>query len=191
MKKKRIIIISVTMFLLFLFIIFGIIIKNNFVKKNETNNLNDRIKFLLNGAYDYYYFTNGDVKTTEASISENDVKYNFVDSDKYESIDDLTNLVESIFVSEFVSKYIEKINSNHKYLQIDNKLYINKSDDICLMENNIDYNSIKIKDVDEDTKLLEWNDTFTYIYLVDNEWYLSAEVFYCVDDNELSNLEEE
>lgn len=191
MKKKKIIIISVTIFLLFLFIILGIVIKNNFVKDNETNNLNDRIKFLLDSAYDYYYFTSGDVKVTEASIRENDVKYNFVDSDKYESIDDLTKLTESIFVPEFVSKYIEKINNNHKYLQIEDKLYINKSDDICLVENNIDYKSIKIKNVDEDTKLLEWDNTFTYIYLVDNEWYLSAEVFYCVDDNEISDLEEE
>lgn len=192
MKKKKIIIAIIIG--LIVIVAGGIsifMIKRNIDIKNSENKFNDRVKELLENSYDYYYFTYGDVQTTEAAIEVEDKKYYFVNDDKYKTIDNLINVIENTFVPDKLPDYIEKLNSNHEYLEADNKLYVKKSDNICKKEYDIDYNNLKIEDVDEDTKILTWNNTFTYIYLVDNEWYLSTEVFYCVDDSELNDLEEE
>lgn len=192
MKKKRKIIIIIIVLILIIAIILSVfMIKKNIDNKNKENEFNDRVKELLENSYDYYYFVYGDVQTTEAAVEVEDKKYYFVNDDKYKSIDNLITMINNTFVPERVPDYIEELNNNHEYLESDNKLYVKKSDNICKIENNIDYNNIKIEDIDEDSKLLKWNDTFTYIYLVDNEWYLSTDVFYCIGDSELSDLEEE
>ena len=192
MKKKNLIIVTIIVLVLIVTCVISVfVIKMNSDKKNSENKFNIRLKELLENSYDYYYFTHGDVQITEASIEVDDIKYYFVNDDEYTSIDNLIDLVEKTFVPEKVSNYIERLNANHKYLESNNKLYVKKGNDVCTIENNIDYNNIKVEDVNENAKRLTWNDTFTYIYLVDNEWYLSTEVFYCVDDSELNDLKEE
>lgn len=191
MKKRKIIIIGIIVLVIIITIVLGYFIKNNIDKNNEEKLLMERIKYLLESSYDYYYFTLGDVKTTEAFVEVDGERYYYVNEDEYKQIDDLINLVENIFVPEKITNYISKINDSHKYLQVDDKMYIKKNEEVCQVEYNVNYDNMNIEDIDDDTKLLTWDNNFTYIYLVNDKWYLSTEVFYCIDNTELNNLGEE
>lgn len=190
-NKKIIIAILVLIVVIVIGIIVFLCIKINNQIVNEKK-LDNRIQELFENSYKYYCFSEGNITITDGTVTVENETYNYVD-DEYKSIDSIMSLINNTFVPEKVDYYIEKLNEKNKYLQVGDNLYVKKisNSNGCKIENNINYNSIIVEDVDNETKMLKWDDSFTYIYLVDNEWFLGTEIFNCIDDSEVNEFVEE
>lgn len=98
--------------------------------KNKTNNTTDKkmlteITQLLKNDYLITIAVFGKVKTDEANVVIDNIRYDIVIQKELSSIKDLQSLIYNTYIDDTLELYLLELDKYNKYVEIENNLYVN------------------------------------------------------------------
>mgnify|MGYP004713745285 FL=1 len=125
-KKVKSVIAILIIFIGFVFFTVGIV----FSMKNKTNNTTDKkmlteITQLLKNDYLITIAVFGKVKTDEANVVIDNIRYDIVIQKELSSIKDLHSLIYNTYIDDTLELYLLELDKYNKYVEIENNLYVN------------------------------------------------------------------
>ena len=125
-KKVKSVIAILIIFIGFVFFTVGIV----FSMKNKTNNTTDKkmlteITQLLKNDYLITIAVFGKVKTDEANVVIDNIRYDIVIQKELSSIKDLQSLIYNTYIDDTLELYLLELDKYNKYVEIENNLYVN------------------------------------------------------------------
>lgn len=184
MKKKYLIL---TLILIVIISVVSVFIYGYLKNKNENENkvidIDKRISEIITDSYTYYLLLNGNIplEDEEISFSEDDsVRYRLVSLDNITSINDITDLVNRLFIKDVRDDRLNDIYStDRKYVETQDRLYVNyNEDEICdlsLVEDIKNYTYTKLED---DTIMISTTLGDTIVVYENDNWYLQFSNIY-------------
>jgi len=135
---------------------------------NEVSLSQDRINEVVDKSYKYYLLKEGNITVLDDDvIIQDNKKYKRVLLDGINSINDIDNLINNLFVDKFVAVNRNDIFNNRNYIDKDNKLYLEENYSQC----NVDYDLTKAK-----TTYGKFNDVIYLEFNFDDIRYLEFQL---------------
>ncbi len=183
MKKKKLFL-SILFVLGTLLIFSGIILvfisNSNKNESGQENKSSSKILKLLKNDYMISNLIYGNPKVQDVpSVSIENIRYKFLVSDDVVSIESLQRLINSTYTGDLYSNTMSNLNSYNKYVEIENKLYVNVNSK-CNIKNYTDKYSIVSET--EDRIIIDTNDKAITIDKNGDDYKLKESAYLC--DNE-------
>lgn len=186
MKKKVLIGILVVLIILFISVI--IIVANNKLhdnnsKNNSTSPITDnRLKQLYDNSYKYFLLYQGqeDDLVQKDSITVEGVTYTSLSN--FKSFQEVEKMINDTFTKARKENYYDMLVTNRKFIEYNNKLYVEYKD-VCSPQE-INFDSIELIEKDNNKVLLVNEKISNYVYYEDDNWYIDAPLHVCkVEEN--------
>lgn len=181
-KKKILIVILVMIILIGISILMFYVGKSVTTESKKRDQMNGIIAELVDKSYLYFVLSEGIIPTKEEIVEVDGVTYKKVNLDKIKNTEDISNLVDSLFVEFFRTDRLAKIYDDRKFVELDNELYVNYDESKAC--DKIDPNNLKDytyeKTTDNRYMIFTLYGQNYAIYENDN-WYLNVELLQCTD----------
>lgn len=184
MKKKKIgliilIIVIVVIVGLLIFLISKSIIDNK--DKNISGiQMDDKIDQLVSDGYTYYLLSVGPIPTDGAVVEVDGVEYEYVNIAKIKTIEDITNLVNDLFVEDIRKIKETSIFENRSFLELDNGLYVSyDKDSICDITNISGLRDYTYDKVSNDMYRINTAFGDNNVIYENDDWRIQSDIFRC------------
>lgn len=184
MKKKKIgliilIIVIVVIVGLLIFLISKSIIDNK--DKNISGiQMDDKIDQLVSDGYTYYLLSVGPIPTDGAVVEVDGVEYEYVNIAKIKTIEDITNLVNDLFVEDIRKIKETSIFENRSFLELDNGLYVSyDKDSICDITNISGLRDYTYDKVSNDMYRINTAFGDNNVIYENDDWRIQSDIFKC------------
>lgn len=188
MKKKKIgliilIIVIVVIVGLLIFLISKSIIDNK--DKNISGiQMDDKIDQLVSDGYTYYLLSVGPIPTDGAVVEVDGVEYEYVNIAKIKTIEDITNLVNDLFVEDIRKIKETSIFENRSFLELDNGLYVSyDKDSICDITNISGLRDYTYDKVSNDMYRINTAFGDNNVIYENDDWRIQSDIFRCSNGN--------
>lgn len=183
MKKRKLffIILSILGTLLIISsIIYSFVLSSNKNDSKQKSKSSSKILNLLKNDYMISNLIYGNPEVQDVpSVSIENVKYKFLVSDDVVSVETLQTLINNTYTGDLFSDTMVNLNSYNKYVEIENKLYVNVNSK-CDIKKFTDKYSIVSET--EDRIIIDTNNKAITIDKIDGNYKLKESAYLC--DNE-------
>ena len=148
--------------------------------ENKINSMDKRIDEIVNDAYIYYLLANGQIPTDTSSVEVEGVTYEYVNIEKIKKIEDINNLVASLFIEDERQYRESKIFNRRSFLELEDGLYVNyDKEDICDITNIENPKSYTYEKAGNDRYRIITNFGDNNVLKENDNWYIQSDVFKC------------
>ena len=148
--------------------------------ENKINSMDKRIDEIVNDAYIYYLLANGQIPTDTSSVEVEGVTYEYVNIEKIKKIEDINNLVASLFIEDERQYRESKIFNGRSFLELEDGLYVNyDTEDICDITNIENPKSYTYEKAGNDRYRIITNFGDNNVLKENDNWYIQSDVFKC------------
>ena len=148
--------------------------------ENKINSMDKRIDEIVNDAYIYYLLANGQIPTDTSSVEVEGVTYEYVNIEKIKKIEDINNLVASLFIEDERQYRESKIFNGRSFLELEDGLYVNyDKEDICDITNIENPKSYTYEKAGNDRYRIITNFGDNNVLKENDNWYIQSDVFKC------------
>ena len=160
--------------------------------ENKINSMDKRIDEIVNDAYIYYLLANGQIPTDTSSVEVEGVTYEYVNIEKIKKIEDINNLVASLFIEDERQYRESKIFNGRSFLELEDGLYVNyDKEDICDITNIENPKSYTYEKAGNDRYRIITNFGDNNVLKENDNWYIQSDVFKCDRPSNKVEYEEE
>lgn len=160
--------------------------------ENKINSMDKRIDEIVNDAYIYYLLANGQIPTDTSSVEVEGVTYEYVNIEKIKKIEDINNLVASLFIEDERQYRESKIFNRRSFLELEDGLYVNyDKEDICDITNIENPKSYTYEKAGNDRYRIITNFGDNNVLKENDNWYIQSDVFKCDRPSNKVEYEEE
>lgn len=187
MKKKTIIVIIALVITFLLLIVY--LLYNNIYVDSSDDDIETRIKEIMDDSYKFYLLLNGNLPITEQTIQyeNDDIRYNLVNIEGINSTSDINVLINSLFSKNArTGKFNEFISTGRNFVSNDNGLYVNfDKEDICDLSQYGDIFDYIYKKVDDTSIIVSTVLGDTMLVYEEDNWYLLYDnIYICEKENQ-------
>lgn len=148
--------------------------------ENKINSMDKRIDEIVNDAYIYYLLANGQIPTDTSSVEVEGVTYEYVNIEKIKKIEDINNLVASLFIEDERQYRESKIFNGRSFLELEDGLYVNyDKEDICDITNIENPKSYTYEKAGNDRYRIITNFGDNNVLKENDNLYIQSDVFKC------------
>lgn len=151
----------------------------NELKNQENEKIEQIIQKLNDISYKYYSLKEGHLNMGEATIEIDGVIYTAINDSSLTTLDDIYNLIDNNFIEKFSDELYNDVFEKHKFIELNNTLYVNLSEDTCEIDYELDFDKVEYEKVGEDKLFINFGSKSFYAYYEDNNWKLRFPFYYC------------